>query len=394
MCIMPKRKKYPKIPNGYGSIKYLGKGRRNPYAVHPPTTEFTLDGAPKTPKAICYVSDWMIGFAVLTAYRAGTYYPGYEKTLAATADISDSKLIQSILADYNLTKASDEKLEAAKKTFADVYEEFYQWKYERDQSRKLSQSSKNSTRAAFRNCAAIHDKAFADLRHQDLQNVIDTCTLKHSSKELIVSLMHQMYSYAEIYELCDKDYSAHVKINTEDDDEHGVPFTDDELKILWKNRDNDVIQMLLIMCYSGFRIAEYAVVAIDLEEKSFRGGLKARSSKIRTVPIYSGIDDMVADRCHKYGAGNILGCQTQKFRKAMTSVLSNLGIATAATGEKHTPHDCRHTFSALCEKYGVMENDRKRMLGHSFAGDVTNEVYGHRSLEDLRSEIEKIKICY
>ena len=95
-------------------------------------------------------------------------------------------------ADYNLTKASDEKLEAAKKTFSDVYEEFYQWKYERDQSRKLSESSKNATRAAYKNCSDIHDKVFADLRHQDLQNIIDSCPLKHASKELIVSLMHQM----------------------------------------------------------------------------------------------------------------------------------------------------------------------------------------------------------
>lgn len=377
-----------------GSIKYLGKGRRNPYAVHPPTTEFTLNGVPKTPKAICYVSDWMVGFAVLTAYRAGTYYPGYEKTVAATADISGSKLIQSILADYNLTKASDEKLEAAKKTFSDVYEEFYQWKYERDQSRKLSESSKNSTRAAYKNCSAIHDKVFADLRHQDLQNVIDSCPLKHASKELIVSLMHQMYSYAEIYELCDKDYSAHVKINTEDDDEHGVPFTDDEMRLLWKNKKNDIIQMLLIMCYSGFRITEYSKIAINLEDKSFHGGIKTRSSKIRTVPIYSGIYYMVADRCEKYGIQNILGCQTQKFRKDMNATLSDLGIAIAPTGEKHTPHDCRHTFSSLCEKYEVKENDRKRMLGHSFKGDVTNDVYGHRTLEDLRNEIEKIKICY
>lgn len=377
-----------------GSIKYLGKGRRNPYAVHPPTTEFTLDGVPKTPKALCYVSDWMIGFAVLTAYKAGTYYPGYEKTLAATAEISDSKLIQSILADYNLTKASDEKLEAAKKTFSDVYEEFYQWKYERDQSRKLSESSKNSTRAAYKNCSAIHDKVFADLRHQDLQNIIDSCPLKHASKELLVSLMHQMYAYAEIYELCDKDYSVHVRINTEDDDEHGVPFTDDEMKILWENKENDVIQMLLIMCYSGFRITEYSKITINLKDRSFHGGIKTRSSKIRTVPIYSGIYNMVADRCEKYGIKNILGCQTQKFRKDMNAALSDLGIAIAPTGEKHTPHDCRHTFSSLCEKYEVKENDRKRMLGHSFGGDVTNDVYGHRTLEDLRSEIEKIKICY
>ena len=394
MFYMAKRKKYPKIPNGYGSIKYLGKGRRNPYAVHPPTTEFTLDGVPKTPKALCYVSDWMIGFAVLTAYKAGTYYPGYEKTLTATAEISDSKLIQSILADYNLTKASDEKLKAVKKTFSDVYEEFYQWKYERDQSRKLSEASKNSTRAAYKNCSAIHDKVFADLRHQDLQNVVDSCTLKHASKELIVSLMHQMYSYAEIYELCDKDYSAHVKINTEDDDEHGVPFTEDEMRILWKHKENDIIQMLLIMCYSGFRITEYSKITIDLELKSFHGGIKTRSSKNRTVPIYSGIYDMVAYRCEKYGMKNILGCQVQKFRRDMTAALSDLGISTAPTGEKHTPHDCRHTFSALCEKYEVKENDRKRMLGHSFKGDVTNDVYGHRALEDLQVEIEKIKICY
>ena len=83
---MSKRKKYPKLPNGYGSIKYLGKGRRNPYAVHPPTTEFNINGSPATPKALCYVNDWYIGFAVLTAYKAGTYFPGYEKTLSANQD--------------------------------------------------------------------------------------------------------------------------------------------------------------------------------------------------------------------------------------------------------------------------------------------------------------------
>lgn len=58
---------------------------------------------------------------------------------------------------------------------------------------------------------------------------------------------------------------------------------------------------------------------------------------------------------------------------------------------KHTPHDCRHTFSKLCEHFEVKENDRKRMLGHAFS-DMTNKVYGHRELEDLRHEIEKIQI--
>jgi len=70
----------------------------------------------------------------------------------------------------------------------------------------------------------------------------------------------------------------------------------------------------------------------------------------------------------------------------MYEALMLLGI------KKHTPHDCRHTFSMLCDKYGVTENDKKTMLGHAFS-DVTNKVYRHRELEELRKQIEKIKIC-
>lgn len=33
----------------------------------------------------------------------------------------------------------------------------------------------------------------------------------------------------------------------------------------------------------------------------------------------------------------------------------------------------------------MTENDRKRMLGHSFGGDITNKVYGHRTLKELRT---------
>ena len=45
----------------------------------------------------------------------------------------------------------------------------------------------------------------------------------------------------------------------------------------------------------------------------------------------------------------------------------------------------------MCESYGIREADRKRMLGHSFGNDITNGVYGHRTMEQLRAEIEKIK---
>ena len=49
-------------------------------------------------------------------------------------------------------------------------------------------------------------------------------------------------------------------------------------------------------------------------------------------------------------------------------------------------------FDRLCEKYGVSDADRKRMMGHSFGADITNGVYGHRTLEELREQIEKIRV--
>ena len=41
---MPKRKKHERLPNAYGSIRYLGKNRKNPYAVHPPCKDISEEG--------------------------------------------------------------------------------------------------------------------------------------------------------------------------------------------------------------------------------------------------------------------------------------------------------------------------------------------------------------
>ena len=380
---MPKRKKHPRLPNGYGSIKYLGKGRRNPYAVHPPTTEWTLDGVPKTPPALCYVDTWLKGFAVLTAYKAGTYVPGMEVELPDTGTGKASELANKLLAAYSRIKGVRVPKQ---KTFSEVYKEFFDYKFNRDQSRKYSKSSIASTRAAFRNCSSLHGRVFRDLRHQDLQDVVDSCKLKHASLELIVSLFHQMYAYADIYDLCDKDYSAHVRINVADDDEHGDPFSDRELATLWRNKGDPVAEFLLIDCYSGFRIGEFKGLKTDTKKMYFQGGIKTEAGKNRTVPIHSCIQPLVCGRLKR--DGKLLTMSEQAFRNALYPALCRMGI------KKHTPHDCRHTFSALCERYGVSEADRKRMLGHSLAADITNGIYGHRSLEDLRAEIEKIQVCY
>ena len=380
---MAKRTKYPKLPNGFGTIRYLGKNRRNPYAVHPPTPEFTKDGVPLRPAALCYVDAWIKGFTILVALKGGTYYPGYECTL----DIEDSEdlkgLSQKILADYNRFKRPDEADKG--RTFEEVYRDWYDYKFVRDKSRTYSPHTLNATRGAFKRCKALHDKEFRKVTYDDLQKVIDDSTLKYASLEQVINLLHQMYAYAKIYHITDEDCSLYLKINKPDEEEHGVPFTNDELLTLWKNQDDEDVEFLLIMCYSGFRISAYKNMEVNLEENYFRGGVKNKYSKNRIVPIHKGILPLVKRRLERDGS---LLTSDQTFRKHLDErdLLNQLGIS------HHTPHDCRHTFSKLCEDFKVNENDRKRMLGHSFGNDITNKTYGHRSLSDLQKQIQKIKI--
>lgn len=243
----------------------------------------------------------------------------------------------------------------------------------------------NATRGAFKRCKTLHDKEFRKVTYDDLQKVIDDSPLKYASLEQVINLLHQMYAYAKIYHITDEDCSLYLKINKPDEEEHGVPFTNDELLTLWKNQDDEDVEFLLIMCYSGFRISAYKNMEVNLEENYFRGGVKNKYSKNRIVPIHKGILPLVKRRLERDGS---LLTSDQTFRKHLDErdLLNQLGIS------HHTPHDCRHTFSKLCEDFKVNENDRKRMLGHSFGNDITNKTYGHRSLSDLQKQIQKIKI--
>ena len=377
---MGRRKKYPRLPNGFGSIRYLGAGRRNPYAVHPPATldEATGDISPK--RALCYVEDYMTGFLVLTAYHAGTYKPGYELTVQKNLNAKALDTVSSrLLADYRKIIGAD----TMRPTFSVVYKQFYAEKF--PEGHKFSPSTIYAIQAGYRNCSQLHDRDFYALKYRDLQDAVDACPLKHASLEHIVNLLHQMYDYALMNDLCERNYSQGLKIKKADDDEKGVPFTIDELKAIYAARGNEVAEMLWIMCLSGFRIEEYRKIQINTSEWYFQGGNKSRAGKTRIVPIHSAIQEIVASRMKR--CGKLLPETSNAFREEMAAFLPTIGVQ-----EHHTPHDCRHTFSYLCEKYGVAENDRKRLLGHSFT-DVTNRVYGHRDLEDLRRQIEKIQAC-
>ncbi len=384
---MPKKKKHPRLPNSFGSIRFLGKNRKNPYAVHPPCTEINDAGDYVRPKALCYVRDWYVGFSVLMAYHAGTYEPGTEEQLQRQREQSTADLdafCERILSDFSSHARIDDEKTKINKTFADVYAEFYERKFGENASKKLSKSAAYATRSAYKHCAILHGRIFSEITVDDLQECMDACQFKEATHENIKVLFNQMYAYARPRGYCEQELSRYVTISSDaEKDENGIPLDPADRKRIWDLRyENEIAEMMVIMCYSGMRISEYKVARLDLDRWCFCGGLKTPSGKNRIVPIHPAIRDLVQRRVDRYGC--ILKIGPQRFREKMKVALIDMGITV-----EYTPHDCRHTFSALCEKYKIDFYDQKRIMGHKIQ-DITHGTYGHRTLEDLEAEIEKI----
>ena len=373
-----------RLPHGYGSIRYLGPGRRRPYAVCPPGAS-SGKGA-----ALCYVSDWFIGFAVLTAWHAGVYYPGledeiYRSTRPEVTGNNPEELCKRIIKDYSRMNHRRHG-----STVAEVYELFLDWKYGENAAKQLSSDSRAATEAAFELLRPYHSRLLDDVTIQEWQDRVNKIGKQYSRSTVrnVVGLIKNLYGYAVPRELCRKDFGRYVVMPKTKPEVHYEPFTDEELNILWSKREDPVVKMILVMCYSGFRVSAYvqADFEVNLGEGYFKGGIKTESGRNRVVPIHSAIRPLVESMMEGEKPVFFGGKSISQFRRDMKNTLRELGLP------ERTPHSCRHTFSRLCETYGVREADRKRMLGHSFGNDITNGVYGHRTLEELRMEIEKIKV--
>ena len=56
---------------------------------------------------------------------------------------------------------------------------------------------------------------------------------------------------------------------------------------------------------------------------------------------------------------------------------------------KHRPHETRHTFITKAKECNIDEYILKLIVGHTI-DDITEKVYTHRTIEQLKAEMEKI----
>ncbi|BBM56043.1 site-specific recombinase, phage integrase family (plasmid) [Leptotrichia wadei] len=107
-----------------------------------------------------------------------------------------------------------------------------------------------------------------------MQEVFSSTKIKYGSKKKIKILFNQLYAYAMKNDIISKDYSKYIDIGKNTEENTRKPFTNKEIERLWDLLDeNDWIDTILILIYTGFRIGELLEIKnsdIDLKIESLK----------------------------------------------------------------------------------------------------------------------------
>lgn len=355
-----------KLPNGYGTIYKMSGKRSKPYRVM------------KTDK---WIIDPVTGKSKQIRSTIG-YYQSREDAMIA-------------LANYN---ENPYDIKADSITFSEVYE-----KWSENYFPTLSNpSSVRTVTAAYAYCNGLYDMRMKDIRVSHLEGTILNAQVGDSTKSRIKSLFNMMYKYAVAHDIVKKDYASVMFANgnpiKRSRTKEVVPFSQEEIFLLWDNLDNIAFaDMILIGIYSGWRPQELAILKvadINLEAGTMLGGLKTDAGKNRIVPIHPLIKPLIENRIKEATAmqseflfNDANGQQGtymtyDKYRKRFEKVMKYLKLT-------HRPHETRHTFITKAKACDVDEYILKLIVGHAI-DDITEKVYTHRTIDQLRAEMEKI----
>lgn len=355
-----------KLPNGYGTIYKMSGRRSKPYR------------AMKTDK---WIIDPVTGKSKQIRSTIG-YYQSREDAMIA-------------LANYN---ENPYDIKADSITFSEVYE-----KWSENYFPTLSNpSSVRTVTAAYAYCNDLYDMRMKDIKVSHLEGTILNAQVGDSTKSRIKSLFNMMYKYAVAHDIVEKDYASVMFANgnpiKRSRAKEVIPFSQKEIFLLWDNLDNIAFaDMILIGIYSGWRPQELAILKvadIDLEAGTMLGGLKTDAGKNRIVPIHPLIRPLVENRIQEATAmqseflfNDANGQQGtymtyDKYRKRFEKVMKYLKLT-------HRPHETRHTFITKAKACNVDEYILKLIVGHTI-DDITEKVYTHRTIDQLRAEMEKI----
>ena len=356
--ITTKKARFKKLPNGFGSIKKLSGNRRNPYAAYPPCTTFSEIGSPILCKAIGFYETYNDAYQALTEYHKNP---------------------------FNTDNAGI--------TFKEVFE-IYQKSKEYE---NLKPKSIYSKLAAYKHCEKIYNLEVRKLNKVICEEVLDAITAGSSTKKNVLTIMKTVIRYSMDMNLLTKDCTANISIVESDPIIDRIPYTKNEIALLWQHSDKWQYQIILILLYSGLRVNELLKNTIDnvnLEEKWIYvpKHLAKNKESERKVPIHDRTIVFFEKFINNPKRGDKINLIINDSGTVITYnnfCARDLKKLNKSLEHEHKFHDTRHTFASMGTEAGIPELYMQKIMGHKPKSILYN-TYTHISIQELSEWINKL----
>lgn len=342
-----------RLPNGFGSVYFLGRKRRRPWIARVTTDWEIVDGKLKQ------------------KYKTIGYF--VEKSEALDALISAR--ISPVPEKINIT-------------LGELYEEWSKAKYE-----YISKQTADCYKAGWKRLLRFKNVKFSELRSSHIQSVIDSCHkegMSRSSLEKIKIVGTMLYGYAMQNDIVNKNYAEFVSLPKTVKQEK-ERFSTIEIQKIENSLGLPWIDSILVLIYTGFRINEMlnlTMFNVDLDGMVIRGGLKTDAGKDREIPIHPKIYPIIKAMKEVQGERlvslNGIHINDKYYReKLYYPALKAIGV------RELNPHCCRHTFASMLSDKGADPKLIQKLLGHA-KYQFTEDTYVHKDTAALRTAINLI----
>ena len=309
-----------KLPNNYGSVYNLGGNRRRPWAV-----------------------------------KKNGRYVGYAKT---------RKEAMEILANFN-----EEGTENSEKTFTEVYQMWLKYR-----SKDISPHTVTNYKSKYKNfCKPLYDKPFKTIKLKDYLDLLDSIEAENGTKNNLIKFLKVLDKTAYEFDVTNKRYTENIRQVKRE----RKPFTEEEIKQLWEHEQDEDVDLVLILIYTGLRSGELEKLKIENIKGDFlKAGIKTKAGINRIIQNRMQIAKLTKKT-------TFLNYTAKQLRVRFKRVMKKLNM-------DHIPHECRHTLITRLDNAGANRISINLIAGHS-SGSVGERVYTHKTLQQLTDTINLLE---
>ena len=202
-----------------------------------------------------------------------------------------------------------------------------------------------------------------------------------------------MYKYAVKYGIitANQNLTPYLELDPHKPVKQKVIFNTRQINRL-KKANNPWAWTVIMLIYNGCRISELLNLKksdVKLGQRYFKIH-KAKTDKgIRAIPIHKDVvqyyEYFIQHTPGSYLIADDNGkpLSYSRYRTRWNNALKECNV------QYHTPHEARHTLATITKRKGMDGFYRTQILGH-VDEKLTNEVYTHAEIRDLRREMDKI----